>query len=116
MAQKQRCMYNTMFQLWAHGVHGRSWAERMKQPKDISISRPGNAGQGQQGSRRLPLQTRRESVGVSVPEAVSTILGLKANASPRTSVHAQTIHSEGSEVSTYGIDALGRMVTFFQMR
>lgn len=51
-----------------------------------------------------------------MPEAVSTILGLKANASLRISVHTQTVHSEGPEVSTYEIDAVGRKVTFFQMR
>lgn len=29
---------------------------------------------------------------------------------------SQTAHSERWEVSTYGIDAVGRMVTFFEVR
>lgn len=36
------------------------------------------------GSRKHGLQSRRESLGVSDPEAVSTILELRANVSPRT--------------------------------
>lgn len=41
MAPKQHCTYSVKFQLQAHGVHGRSWAEWMKQSKDISIHGPG---------------------------------------------------------------------------
>lgn len=38
---KSNAAYIILFQLQAYGVHGRSWAEWIKQPKDVSIDRPG---------------------------------------------------------------------------
>lgn len=111
MAQKQRCMYSIVSVTGSWG----SWqvlGRVDEAAKGCQHLQARKRTRDSDGSRRHSLQSRRESVGVSDPEAASTVLGLRANASPRSSEHSQTVHSEGWEVSTYGIGAVGRMVTF----